>query len=183
MTRPCDSLVSDTGWLTLRDKLRWRTRSLVIIFGSEIRGQDIETLVDFGSGNRARSLSASATTPTRVVRPTWDFIPTASRLSPDVERRQLHEEWWTTFRPTPGLNSTPDDRTPRKTGKLKALYVVGANPIARYNIDPFVLSKSFVVVQDMFLTETARLRTWFCRPPTPTRSLELSPTPAAMCRC
>jgi NADH-quinone oxidoreductase subunit G len=44
-----------------------------------------------------------------------------------------------------------------KLGKLKALYVVGSNPIARYNIDPFVLSKTFVVVQDMFLTETASI--------------------------
>jgi NADH-quinone oxidoreductase subunit G len=42
-----------------------------------------------------------------------------------------------------------------KSGKLKALYVVGSNPVGRLNIDPFVFSKSFVVVQDMFLTETA----------------------------
>ena len=44
-----------------------------------------------------------------------------------------------------------------KAGKLKALYVVGSNPVARYDIDPFALSKSFVVVQDMFLTETAAI--------------------------
>jgi NADH-quinone oxidoreductase subunit G len=42
-----------------------------------------------------------------------------------------------------------------KGGKLKALYVVGSNPIGRLGIDPFAFSKSFVVVQDMFLTETA----------------------------
>ena len=42
-----------------------------------------------------------------------------------------------------------------KAGKLKALYVVGSNPIGRANIDPFTFSNSFVVVQDMFLTETA----------------------------
>jgi NADH-quinone oxidoreductase subunit G len=42
-----------------------------------------------------------------------------------------------------------------KSGKLKALYVVGSNPIGRMNIDPFAFSNSFVVVQDMFLTETA----------------------------
>jgi predicted molibdopterin-dependent oxidoreductase YjgC len=42
-----------------------------------------------------------------------------------------------------------------KAGKLKALYVVGSNPVGRLNIDPFAFSKSFVVVQDMFLTETA----------------------------
>ena len=33
--------------------------------------------------------------------------------------------------------------------------VVGANPIGRLAIDPFIFSKTFVVVQDMFLTETA----------------------------
>jgi anaerobic selenocysteine-containing dehydrogenase len=40
-------------------------------------------------------------------------------------------------------------------GRIKALYIVGSNPVARYRVDPFVLSKPFVVVQDMFLTETA----------------------------
>jgi NADH-quinone oxidoreductase subunit G len=44
-----------------------------------------------------------------------------------------------------------------KAGKLKALYVVGSNPVGRLGIDPFAFSKSFVVVQDMFLTETANL--------------------------
>src|SRR5207248_8601472 len=42
-----------------------------------------------------------------------------------------------------------------KSGKLGALYVVGANPVARYNIDPFALKNTFVVVQDMVMTETA----------------------------
>src|SRR5438046_8746253 len=42
-----------------------------------------------------------------------------------------------------------------KNGNLKALYVVGANPIGRLGIDPFALAQAFVVVQDMFLTETA----------------------------
>ena len=58
------------------------------------------------------------------------------------------------FPPTPGLNLLQMVDA-AKDGKLKALYVVGSNPVARYNIDPFALSKSFVVVQDMFLTETA----------------------------
>jgi NADH-quinone oxidoreductase subunit G len=44
-----------------------------------------------------------------------------------------------------------------KAGKLKALYVVGSNPVGRLSIDPFTLSKTFVVVQDMFLTETAAI--------------------------
>ena len=40
---------------------------------------------------------------------------------------------------------------------MKAFYVVGANPVGRFEIDPFAFSQSFVVVQDMFLTETASL--------------------------
>jgi NADH-quinone oxidoreductase subunit G len=41
------------------------------------------------------------------------------------------------------------------SGSLKAMYIVGSNPVAQYGMDPFALVKSFTVVQDMFLTETA----------------------------
>jgi NADH-quinone oxidoreductase subunit G len=40
-------------------------------------------------------------------------------------------------------------------GKLSALYVVGANPVLRYGVDPASLANTFVVVQEMFMTETA----------------------------
>ncbi len=42
-------------------------------------------------------------------------------------------------------------------GKLSALYVVGSNPIKRYGIDPATLKSTFVIVQDLFLTETAAI--------------------------
>ncbi len=42
-------------------------------------------------------------------------------------------------------------------GELAALYVVGANPVARYSVDPAALKGTFVVVQEMFMTETAAL--------------------------
>ena len=42
-----------------------------------------------------------------------------------------------------------------KTGTLKALYVVGANPVGRLGLDSASLKNTFLVVQDMFLTETA----------------------------
>jgi NADH-quinone oxidoreductase subunit G len=44
-----------------------------------------------------------------------------------------------------------------KAGRLKGLYVVGSNPIRRLQLDPFAFSNAFVVVQDMFLTETAQM--------------------------
>ncbi|MGD0649048.1 MAG: molybdopterin-dependent oxidoreductase, partial [Acidobacteriaceae bacterium] len=42
-------------------------------------------------------------------------------------------------------------------GNLSALYVVGSNPIKRYGIDPATLKSTFLIVQDLFLTETAAL--------------------------
>src|SRR6185437_8865114 len=42
-------------------------------------------------------------------------------------------------------------------GNLSALYVVAANPVARYTVDPAGLKNTFLIVQDMFLTETAAL--------------------------
>ena len=42
-------------------------------------------------------------------------------------------------------------------GNLSGLYVVGSNPIKRYGIDPATLKSTFVIVQDLFLTETAAL--------------------------
>jgi NADH-quinone oxidoreductase subunit G len=40
---------------------------------------------------------------------------------------------------------------------LRALYIVGSNPAGRLAIDPFAFAKTFVVVQDMFMTETASI--------------------------
>ena len=68
------------------------------------------------------------------------------------DRSPFHDEW--TVPGTPGIH-TSDMVVAAQTGNLKALYVVGSNPIGRLQIDPFAFSKSFVVVQDMFLTETA----------------------------
>jgi NADH-quinone oxidoreductase subunit G len=42
-------------------------------------------------------------------------------------------------------------------GTLSAMYVVGSNPVKRYGIDPAALKSTFLIVQDMFLTETAAL--------------------------
>ena len=42
-------------------------------------------------------------------------------------------------------------------GNLSALYVVGSNPVKRFGIDPTALKSTFLIVQDLFLTETAAL--------------------------
>jgi NADH-quinone oxidoreductase subunit G len=72
---------------------------------------------------------------------------------PTAASGEFHREW-DNIPQTAGLDISGMIDAAR-IGKLKALYVVGSNPVGRLNIDPFVLSKSFVVAQDMFLTETA----------------------------
>src|SRR5262249_26215012 len=81
-----------------------------------------------------------------------DLLPGYFRAD---ERSKFHEEWGE-IPSTPGF-TLPEMVESAKTGHLKALYIVGANPVGQFNIDPFTLSRSFLVVQDMFLTETAAI--------------------------
>jgi NADH-quinone oxidoreductase subunit G len=141
-------------WIALRDMLRTE-QNLVIIFGSEIRGSDIAELVKFSStvqgakficlGDHANSRGAAD----MGLYP--DLLP---GYVPLTNHDKFHQEW--TIPEKPGL-SFPEMADAANTDKLKALYVVGANPIARFGVDPFAFSHSFVVVQDMFLTETAHI--------------------------
>src|SRR5438128_8322537 len=144
---------SRENWIALRNRLRGE-QNLIIIFGSEIRGNDIEVLVKFGSaipgakfvclGDYANSRGAAD----MGLYP--DLLPGYHRVA---DKGKFHNEWGG-IPETPGL-SLPEMVASGKTGKLKALYVVGANPIRRLGIDPFAFAQAFVVVQDMFLTETA----------------------------
>jgi NADH-quinone oxidoreductase subunit G len=158
-----DSQVADgmtrDGWIALRDKIR-SEQNLVVIFGSELRGHDVEKLTSFAStlagakliclGDYANSRGASE----MGIYP--DLLPGYEPLnSADSITHKFQQEWGAL--PTEKGLSLPEMLEAAKNGKLKALYVVGSNPVGRLGVDPFTLSKSFVVVQDMFLTETANI--------------------------
>ena len=141
---------------TLRDKVR-AEQNLVIIFGSELRGADIATLVKFGSsltgakyiclGDYANSRGAAD----MGLYP--DLLPGYASLG---QGQRFADEWQSDFPSEPGL-SIQQMLLAATSGKLKALYVVGSNPIARYRTDSLGPAKPFLIVQDMFLTETATL--------------------------
>jgi len=152
-----DSLATDMttrdAWTALREKIR-AEQNLVIIFGSELRGAEIGKLAAFASsiagakliclGDYANSRGAAD----MGLYP--DLLP---GYQPVATPRTFQQEWGT-LPSERGLN-LPEMVDAAQTGKLKALYVVGSNPIHRHGLDPFAFSKTFVVVQDMFLTETA----------------------------
>ncbi len=144
--------VTRQQWTSLRDKLHGE-QNLVVIFGSEIRGNDIASLVTFGSAiPGAKFICLGDYSNSRGAADMGLYPDLLPGYHPTPEGSDFHQEW--TIPPTAGLDLAGMVEA-GKRGKLKALYVVGSNPIGRLNIDPFAFSKSFVVVQDMFLTETA----------------------------
>jgi NADH-quinone oxidoreductase subunit G len=152
-----DALVSPStnkdAWIALREKLRGE-QNLVIVFGSEIRGTDLGSLVKFGSaisGAKFVCLADYANSRGAADMGLYpELLPGYHSVAGNTE---FHREWGEIPQGA-GLDIGGMVEA-GKAGKVKALYVVGSNPIGRLNIDPFAFSKSFVVVQDMFLTETA----------------------------
>jgi len=154
-----DSAVASLGpefaWTDLRNKLR-NENGLVIVFGSEIRGSDIASLVTFGAsipGAKFICLGDYANCRGAADLGLYpDLLPGYHRVA---NVGKFHQDWGT-MPHKPGL-TLPEMVEAAKAGNLKAFYVVGANPVEQFAIDPFAFSNSFVVVQDMFLTETARI--------------------------
>jgi NADH-quinone oxidoreductase subunit G len=133
----------------LRDSLR-SEQNMVVVFGAEIQGSAIQQLVFalpnarficLGDYANSRGASDMGLYP--------DLLPGYHSIS---DGSLFHQEW--EIPQATGLNAF-EMISAAQAGKLKALYVVGSNPIGRLQIDPFACSNSFVVVQDMFLTETA----------------------------
>jgi len=124
---------------TMRDKLR-REKELVVIFGSELRATDIATLVKTFPSAKFMCLADYAN----------------SRGAADMG---LYPDLLPGYQPVAGAPGMHLQQmlAGAKDGKIEALYIVGSNPVARYVVDAASLEKAFVVVQDMFLTETATI--------------------------
>ena len=139
----------------IRDAIK-KEAGLVIAFGSELRGTDVKSLVDFGLAQGAKFICLSDYANSRGAADMGLYPDMLPGYAPVASATRYHEEWLDEIPSAPGLNLL-QMMDAAKNGKLKALYVVGSNPVARYNIDPFALSKTFVIVQDMFMTETAAI--------------------------
>jgi NADH-quinone oxidoreductase subunit G len=129
--------------------------SLVVVFGEELRGEAIENLVTWGlkrSNVRFACLGDYANS-----RGAADM-----GLFPDLLPGYVPVTSPGAFAEYPNLPSAPGKTLPQMLdaaakGELGALLVVGADPVSRANLDSTALKNTFVVVEDLFLTETAAL--------------------------
>lgn len=136
-----------------RDKVK-SEKGLIIIFGAELRGNDIATLVNWGCAQGAKFICLGDYANSRGAADMGlypDLLPGYTALS---KAATFAKEYGSAMPQEPGLAGVGMFDA-AKAGKLGALYVVGSNPVARYNVNPSALKNTFVVLQDMFLTETA----------------------------
>jgi predicted molibdopterin-dependent oxidoreductase YjgC len=91
-----------------------------------------------------------------------DFLPGYRRVADAQARRDFEQRWRVNLPPDAGLTAV-EIIEQAKEGKVKGLYVIGENPVLSFPHSSLVTealaSLDFLVVQDMFLTETARLAT------------------------
>jgi len=146
---------TDANALTsFRDAVKGEEKILILI-GNELRGAELKKLIEFGltiPGAKFALLSDYANS-----RGASDMGLLPDMLPGYVPVGASHTLTSEYAAPTePGLDMLGIFDAAAK-GELSALYVVGSNPVSRYNVDPATLKNTFVVVQEMFLTETAAL--------------------------
>jgi NADH-quinone oxidoreductase subunit G len=135
----------------------------VILFGAAISGPAVRDLITFGSrlqastrlmalGDYANSRGAADLG----VFP--DRLPAYAPLSDSAERSRFSKLWGGEIPSAPGLTARQMMEV-AASGKLKALYVVGANPVKTYGAKQSdkLGGLDLLVVHDLFLTETAKL--------------------------
>jgi NADH-quinone oxidoreductase subunit G len=138
----------------LRDKIKAEPE-LVIMFGAELRGADVQALAKFAASlPKAKLLALGDYANSRGAADMGLYPDLLPGYTAAGRGQHFAREWGVELPAKPGMTLAQMTKAASE-GKLKALYVVGSNPVARFDFDPFVLSKPFLVVQDMFLTETA----------------------------
>ncbi|MBI2681639.1 MAG: NADH-quinone oxidoreductase subunit NuoG [Acidobacteriales bacterium] len=142
--------------MAMREMLRGE-HQLVIVFGAEVRGKDLETLVKLGmshTGVKFACLGDYANSRGAADMGLYpDLLP---GFTPLADAGDFAAEYGASLPKSAGMDLEKMVDA-AKAGKLPAMFVVGANPMARYNVQLGELKNCFLVVQDMFLTETAAM--------------------------
>ncbi len=149
-----DFVSSPRSWGAFGDKVR-AEQGLVIAFGSEVNGAAVAALVKFAASIPGAKLICLADYANSRGAADMGLYPDLLPGYTPVADAGSFGEWGNLPR-QPGL-AIPHMLDAAKSGALKALYVVGANPVGRLLVEPSALKNVFIVAQDMFLTETAAM--------------------------
>ncbi|PYU25921.1 MAG: NADH dehydrogenase (quinone) subunit G [Acidobacteria bacterium] len=149
----------------LRDALAGEN-DLIVLFGAAVQGAALARLGEFAReraalGKRTRFMALGDYANSRGAADMGllpDLLPGYAPIANPAARQFFGELWGATLSEKAGLDSRVM-LSAAAAGRLKALYVVGANPAKKTN---FVGSKrmgmlDLLVVQDLYLSETARL--------------------------
>ncbi len=136
---------------------------VAIVFGAEISGAAIRDLVAFGwrLPGQTRFMALGDYSNSRGAADMGllpDFLPGYARVSDAAAREQFGKLWGAQLPAEKGMDAR-QMLDAALAGKLPALYVVGANPVKTFGVKPTerLGGLELMVVQEMFLTETAQL--------------------------
>jgi NADH-quinone oxidoreductase subunit G len=137
-------------------------QDVVILFGAEIQGPSLGDLVSFAAriGGATKIMALGDYSNSRGAADMGllpDRLPGYASLHDSGERGRFGKIWGAEIPSAPGITARAM-MDAAVAGKLKALYVVGANPVKTFHVaDPDKLGRlELLVVHDMFLTETAQ---------------------------
>ena len=134
---------------------------VAIVFGAEISGAAISTLVAFGSKlpGKTRYMTLGDYSNSRGAADVGllpDRFPGYAHVDDAKARESFEKLWGCVLSSKPGMTA-PQMVEAAQSGNLKGLYVVGANPLAHFGKPGAGRGKlELLIVQEMFLTETAK---------------------------
>ncbi|HEX9764830.1 MAG TPA: molybdopterin-dependent oxidoreductase [Candidatus Acidoferrales bacterium] len=145
---------------SLLDSLR-NEKDVIVLFGSEVAGAEAVRLVQFASGlpGTTRYIALGDYANSRGAADMGllpDRFPGYSPIAEPAAREKWAALWKAQVPPSPGM----DARQMLTGGKLRALYVVGSNPVKTFGLEnkrEALGPLELLVVHELFLTETAAL--------------------------
>jgi NADH-quinone oxidoreductase subunit G len=133
-------------------------KDVVILFGAEVSGETVAALVRLGSQfqGRTRYIALGDYSNSRGASDMGllpHLLPGYAPVADSARREMWQTNWKAPLPEQPGW-SLDEMLAAVRDGRLASLYVLGANPLTCQNPDEH-RGRSFLVVQDLFLHETA----------------------------
>jgi NADH-quinone oxidoreductase subunit G len=146
----------------LKDALA-KESDVFVVFGAELTGAAIRDLVSYGStlAGQTRYMALGDYSNSRGAADMGllpDRLPGYALVSDAAARVRFADLWGAQVPAKPGLTAR-EMLAGAQSGRLKALYVVGANPVKTFGFaaDARPGKLELLVVHELFLTETAKL--------------------------